>query len=116
MTKAASSSTTDEDCQSLLELLREGSTRFGVSGMSYCLLGNHFHLLLAVGHHSVSRLMQQVNSKYAQDFNRRHERVGHLYQGRFGSRIVDHGAYTRAVFRHISLNPVAAGQVQDPAD
>jgi putative transposase len=106
----------DQDCESFMELLRAGLTRFGVSCISYCLLWNHFHLLLAVGQHSVSRLMQHVNSKYAQEFNRRHGRVGHLYQGRFGSRMVDHGAYTRAVLRYVALNPVAARRVEDPAD
>jgi REP element-mobilizing transposase RayT len=106
----------DEDCQVFMELLQAGLTRFRMSCMSYCLLWNHYHLLVAVGHHSVSRLMQQVNSKYVQEFNRRHDRVGHLTQGRFGSRMVDHGAYTRAVLRYIALNPVAAGRVKDPAD
>lgn len=58
--------------------------------------------------------MQQMNSTYCQRFNRRHRRVGHVLQGRFGCRIVEDGAYARAVLRYVALNPVAAGLVRSP--
>jgi putative transposase len=74
----------------------------------YCLLRNHYHLLLVPHEHPVSRLMQQLNATYCQRFNRRHGRVGHVLQGRFGSRLVQDGAYARTAVRYLALNPVAA--------
>ncbi len=106
----------DRDNRSFLELLGETLTRFGVRCVSYCLLWNHYHLLLVPDERPISRLMQQLNSAYCQRFNRRHDRVGHVLQGRFGSRIVEDGAYARAVLRYIALNPVAAGRVAHPKD
>lgn len=100
----------DQDCESFLDLLGKTLPRFGVRCVAYCLLWNHYHLLLVPAEHPVSRLMQQLNSTYCQGFNRRHNRVGHLLQGRFGSRIVENGAYARTVLRYLALNPVAAGR------
>lgn len=106
----------DDDYRAFLELLGETAERFGVRCPSYCLLWNHYHLLVKVGLPPISRLMQQLNSTYCQRFNRRHGRVGHVLQGRFASRIVEDGAYAREVLRYIALNPVAAGRVSDPQE
>jgi putative transposase len=106
----------DTDYAGFLELLAGALSRFGVRCASFCALWNHYHLLLAAGDQPISRMMQQLNSSYCQRFNRRHHRVGHVLQGRFGSRIVEDGAYARAVLRYIALNPVAAGLVADPRD
>ena len=62
----------------------------------------------------VSRMMQQLNSTYCQRFNRRHGRVGHVLQGRFGSRLVQDGGYARTVLRYLALNPVIAGLAPTP--
>lgn len=104
------------DYRRFLTLLPEALARFGANCLAFCAMWNHYHLLLAAGDLPISRVMQQVNSSYAQHFNRRHGRVGHLLQGRFASRIVEDGAYTRAVLRYIALNPVTAGRVADPRD
>lgn len=106
----------EADCQSFLELLADTLPRFDAHCVSYCLMWNHYHLLMKAGCHPISRLMQQLNSTYCQRFNRRHRRVGHVLQGRFGSRIVEDGAYARAVLRYIALNPVMARLVVDPRD
>jgi REP element-mobilizing transposase RayT len=106
----------DVDCRTFLELLAEALERFGIRCLSYCLLWNHYHLLVKTGALPISRLMQQVNSSYCQRFNRRHGRVGHVLQGRFGSRMVEDGAYAREVLRYIALNPVNAGRVTDPEE
>jgi REP element-mobilizing transposase RayT len=106
----------DVDYRAFLKLLGETLERFGVRCPSYCLLWNHYHLLVKVGLPPISRLMQQLNSSYCQRFNRRHGRVGHVLQGRFASRIVEDGAYAREVLRYIALNPVAAGRVGDPQE
>jgi REP element-mobilizing transposase RayT len=106
----------DEDYCAFLELFAAALTRFGVRCVAYCLLWNHYHVLLVPGAHPISRLQQQLGSAYAQRFNRRHQRVGHLLQGRFGCRIVEDGAYARTVLRYLALNPVAAGRVPRPED
>ena len=106
----------DVDYRTFLQLVGETVERFGVRCSSYCLLWNHYHLLVKAGLPPISRLMQQLNSSYCQRFNRRHGRVGHVLQGRFAARIVEDGAYTRDVLRYIALNPVAAGRVGDPQE
>lgn len=106
----------DEDCGAFLDVLSRTLQRFGVECVMYCLLGNHYHLLVVPHEHAASRLMQQLNATYCQRFNRRHGRVGHTLQGRFGSRLVQDGEYARAVLRYLALNPVAAGLVTAPED
>lgn len=106
----------DEDCRSFLQLLARTLARFRVSCAAYCLMPNHYHLLLKPERVPISRLMQQLNSEYCQLFNRRHGRVGHVLQGRFGARLVEDGEYARAVIRYVALNPVLAHLVDDPAE
>ena len=107
----------DVDYLAFLARLATTLTRFGVDAVGYCLLWNHYHLLL-VPHHTtaISRMMQQLNSAYCRRFNRRHGRVGHVLQGRFGCRIAEDGSYVRSLVRYVALNPVAAGQVVRPED
>jgi REP element-mobilizing transposase RayT len=106
----------DEDYGSFLELLARTLSRFEVRCVAYCLLRNHYHLLLVPSKHPISRQLHQLNSAYCQRFNRRHNRVGHVLQGRFGCRIVEDGAYARTVVRYLALNPVAAGRTAKPED
>jgi REP element-mobilizing transposase RayT len=102
------------DFERFLSLLENDLERFGVQCLAYCLMHTHYHLLLKVGPHPVSRLMQHLNSGYCQQFNRRHERVGHVLQGRFGSRLVEDGFYARLALRYLALNPVQARLVSAP--
>jgi putative transposase len=104
------------DFKRFLLLLRCATERFDGRCIAYCGMPNHYHLLIAAGRHPVSRIMHYLNSTYSQWFNQRHQRVGHLLQGRFGCRIVQHGAYARLVLRYIALNPVKGGYVRDPAE
>ena len=106
----------DTDSQAFLSLLAMALPRFDVRCVAYCLLWNHYHLLLKAGRFPISRLMQQLNSSYCQRFNRRHTRVGHVLQGRFGSKIIEDGLYARTVLRYIALNPVEAGHATHPQD
>ena len=106
--------TDDVDYGSFLHLLEKTLNRFDVRCVAYCLLWNHYHLLVRTGELPLSRMMQQLNSVYCQRFNRRHSRVGHVLQGRFASRIIDSGAYARAALRYVAVNPVMAGRVQQP--
>ena len=106
----------DHDYGSFLELLADAVPRFVVRCVAYCLLWNHYHLVLVPTEHRISRLLQQLNSSYCQRFNRRHNRVGHVLQGRFGCRIVEDGWYARALLRYVALNPVAAACAATPED
>jgi REP element-mobilizing transposase RayT len=106
----------DADCRSFLKLLAQTLPRFNVRCVAYCLLWNHYHLLLVPAEHPISKLLQQLNSAYCQGFNRRHNRVGHLLQGRFGCRIVESGDYARTALRYLAFNPVAAGRATKPEE
>ena len=105
-----------EDYEYFLERLSVTTSRFGVRCRAYCLMYNHFHLLLEPNQLPISRMMQQLNSSYSQRFNCRHERVGHVLQGRFKALLIDRDDYFRRVLRYIVLNPVRASVVQHPAD
>src|SRR4029453_19376436 len=97
----------DQDYESFLDLLARTLPRFDVRCVAYCLVWNHYHLLPVPNEHPISRLLQQLNSAYCQRFNRRHHRVGHVLQGRYGCRLVEDGGYARTVLRYLALNPVA---------
>ncbi len=99
----------DEDYRQFLDLLTVTTARFDIVCRAYCLMPNHFHLLLEPSAHPLSRMMQQLNSAYSQWFNRRHQRVGHVLQGRFKALLVDRNEYFLQVLRYILLNPVRAG-------
>jgi hypothetical protein len=79
-------------------------------------VGNHYHLLVQTPEPNLSVAMRHLNGVYTQRFNRRHERCGHVLQGRFGAQLVDGDAYLREVCRYIMLNPVRAGLVAHPKD
>lgn len=76
---------------------------------AYCLMGNHYHLLLETPEANLARGMRRLNSAYAGAFNRRHGRVGHLFQGRYHAILVEKETYLLEVARYIVLNPVRAG-------
>ena len=79
-------------------------------------MGNHYHFLFETPEANLSRGMRQLNGVYTQSFNRRHRRVGHLFQGRYKSQLVEHGSYLLEVARYIVLNPVRAKMVGSPSD
>jgi len=92
-----------------LKLLAGALRRFGVRCDAYCLMPNHFHLVLRIGESTLGRTMQQLNSAYAGWFNRRHQRVGHLFQGRFKAPMIEDGSYFHRAVRYVVQNPVRAG-------
>lgn len=75
---------------------------------AYCLMGNHYHLLVETPEPNLSRGMRQINGEYTQAFNRRHRRVGHLFQGRFKALLVEKESHLMEVCRYVVLNPVRA--------
>lgn len=78
----------------------------------YCLMTNHIHLLIQCGDEPLAAAMKRLFGRYAQWFNRRHSRVGHLYQERHKALLVDTDAYLKSVIRYLHLNPVEAKIVQ----
>lgn len=105
----------DGDRQRFLELLAEAMDRFDGAVMAYCLMGNHYHLVLHTRQANLSRLMRHVNAVYSQAFNRRHGVVGHVFQGRFKAILVDRDAYLLELCRYVELNPVRARMVETAA-
>ncbi len=96
----------DFDRAHFLELLAELGERFGARVHAYVLMDNHFHLLLETPEANLSEAMQWLNVSYSVWFNRRHNRVGHLFQGRFKAVVVEDDAGWQEVARYVHLNPV----------
>lgn len=102
------------DCARLLELLAEAVRRFDWILYAYALMPNHYHLALELTRPTLSRGMQWLNGRYAQMFNTRYGRVGHLFQGRFHSFLIEKESYFLEVLRYVVLNPVRAKIVVRP--
>lgn len=97
-----------------LSLLEEISETFRVEIHAYCLLENHYHLVIHTPEAGLSRPMRHLNGVYTQWFNRVEETDGPLFRGRFAAKVVDSEAYLARLTRYVHLNPVEAGIVQSP--
>ncbi|MBL4775729.1 MAG: transposase [Mariprofundus sp.] len=106
----------DDDREMFLDVLRHVVDRFGWRCHAYCLMSNHYHLMIETPQANLSRGMRQLNGMFTQRFNRQYHRVGHVFQGRFKSIVVDKEAYLLELSRYIVCNPVAANLVADVAD
>ena len=106
----------DADRRLFLELLGRVSRRYGWIIHTYVLMSNHYHLVFETPRATLSRGMQWLNGVYSQRFNKRHNRVGHLFQGRFQSFLIEADQYLNEVLRYVVLNPVRAGMVARPED
>jgi putative transposase len=87
--------------------------QYGVLIHGYCLMTNHYHLILETPHGNLSRAVQWLNVAYAAYYNRRHRLCGHLFQGRFKAILLDASTYLEAVSRYIHRTPVRAKMVSD---
>jgi len=105
----------DDDRRRFLDIVRRTTVRYGVKCRAYCLMENHYHLILETPRANVSQAMRYINGVYAQTSNRRHGRTGHVFEGRFRSIIVDSDVYLQRLARYIVRNPVKAGLVDDVA-
>lgn len=102
----------DGDRELFLEVFSEVSERFNWTLHAYCLMSNHYHLLLETPDGNLSKGMRQLNGVYTQRFNRKHKRVGHVFQGRYKAIIVQKQTYLLELARYIVLNPVRARMVR----
>ena len=96
----------DADRELFLDTLSQVVSRYGWICHAYCLMANHYHLLVETPKANLSLGMRQLNGMYTQSFNRRHNRVGHLFQGRFKAILVEKESYLLELCRYIVLNPV----------
>ena len=106
----------DTDRARLLAMVAQGLSRFDAQLLAYCLMGNHYHFVMHTRQGNLSALMRHINGVYTQAFNRRHGKVGHLFQGRFKAILIDRDAYLLEVCRYVDLNPVRAHMVTAPGD
>ncbi|MDQ6988927.1 MAG: transposase [Mariprofundaceae bacterium] len=106
----------DEDRECFLKIFTDVVSRQGWVCHGYCLMSNHYHLIIETPHANLSKGMRQLNGVYTQSYNRRHSKVGHLFQGRYKSIIVDAQAYLLELSRYVVLNPVRAGMVKDASE
>jgi len=106
----------DDDRRRFLALLTETAGRRGWTCHAYCLMDNHYHLMLETAAANLGRGMRQINGVYTQRFNRAHDRVGHVFQGRYKAILVEKQAYLLELCRYVVLNPVRAGMVAAPGD
>ena len=94
--------------------LDEAATRYAWRVFAYALLDNHFHVFLRTPQPNLSIGMRDFQGDFAADFNRRHQRAGHLFQGRFHPVVVDAESHALELTRYIHLNPVRAGITRNP--
>jgi len=106
----------DGDRELFLTTLWQVSERFHWLCHAYCLMGNHYHLVIETPDGNLSKGMRQLNGVYTQAFNRRHHRVGHLFQGRFKGILVQKESHYLEVCRYVVLNPVRAKAVKQPRE
>jgi len=98
----------EDDCIEFLEILQVAKERYNFTIHSLCLMGNHYHLLIETKYDNLSLIARQINSKYAQYFNRKQNRIGPLWQGRFKSWFVYDDSYLFVLFKYIEQNPIKA--------
>ena len=107
---------TDEDRQAFLTLLQRACERYHWLCHAYCLMSNHYHLLIETQTPTLSKGMKYLNGTYTQAFNRLHKRVGHVFQGRYKGILVEKDSYLLELSRYIVLNPVRAHMVRSAKD
>lgn len=105
----------EADRDLFLDALGQVVTRFAWLCHAYCLMDNHYHLLIETPEGNLSPGMRQLNGVYTQRVNRRHARVGHVFQGRFKAILVERERYLLELARYIVLNPVRAKMVKNPS-
>ena len=104
----------DRDRSQWLSLLAHVVDRYGWLCHAYCLMDNHYHLVIETPKPNLSIGMRQLNGRYTQAYNRRHEQVGHVFQGRFTAILVEKDAHLLELCRYVVLNPVRAKIVSHP--
>ena len=104
----------DEDSLNFLKAISKSKEKSEFALYGYCIMGNHVHLLISEGKEPLSLSMQRISSGFVYWYNGKYDRVGHLFQERFRSEVVESEGYLITVLRYIHQNPVKAGIVGSP--
>lgn len=104
----------DEDRTRFLDTLRVKKVENEFEMYAYCLMNNHVHLLIKEHTNSIARVMKCINVSYAFYFNKKYNRVGHLFQDRFRSEVIERDSYLLTAARYIHNNPIRAGIIDLP--
>ena len=104
----------DQDRENFLSTLDKVNKRYHWLCHAYCLMDNHFHLLIETSDGNLSIGMRQLNGVYTQAFNKRHRRTGHLFQGRYKAILIQKDSHLLEVCRYVVLNPVRSCLVEGP--
>ncbi|UCE18710.1 MAG: transposase [Gemmatimonadota bacterium] len=106
----------DKDRKRLLGYFKEAVERFRLRIHAFCLMPNHYHLEVETPFGNISRAMQWIKTTYAFNYNRRYNRSGHLFQGRFKAILLEKESHLLELSRYIHLNPVRGGLVKSPEE
>lgn len=106
----------DQDYQEFLAVLNRVSKTYNWICHAYCLMPNHYHLVIETPDGNLSAGMRDLNGIYTQKFNKRHNTVGHIFQGRFKAFLIEKEPYLLRVIRYTVLNAVRAGLAKRPGD
>ncbi|WP_428356841.1 REP-associated tyrosine transposase [Methyloprofundus sp.] len=106
----------DEDREKWLDNLGNICRRFNWSCHAYCLMDNHYHIVIETAEANLSKGMRQLNGVYTQYYNRQHGRVGHVFQGRYKGILVERDEYLLELARYVVLNPIRAGMIKNLKD
>lgn len=104
----------NSDRRRFLAIFSDALERYGVECASYCLMGNHYHLIVHTPRGNISRFMKVVNGGFTQAINRRHKWTGHVLERPFEALVVDDSCYLRTALGYVARNPVEAGLVAKP--
>lgn len=104
----------DKDRETFLEILGSVIKRYNYLCHAYCLMDNHYHLIIETPEANLSRGMRQLNGVYTQAYNRRHRETGHIFQGRYKAILVEKEEYLLELCRYVVLNPIRAGIIKSP--
>ena len=104
------------DREKFLEYLESASKRYDAAIHAYCLMDNHYHLLMETPSGNLPQIMRHINGAYTTYFNVKRQRSGHLFQGRYKAILIDIDEYAKELSRYIHLNPVRAKMVEAPEE
>src|SRR5215208_3893414 len=106
----------DDDRTAFVVRLARTAVRFRIHLRAWCLMTNHYHLVIETPGGEVSAAIQYLNSTYAAYFNERYERTGHLFGGRFRATVLEDDRHLEAACAYVLLNPVCAGLIARPEE
>jgi len=105
-----------EDYKTYLGIIRGSKHKYNFKVYTYCLMTNHIHLQLQTEEIEIWKIMRRINLHYAKYFNNKYDLVGHVFEGRYRSSIIENDYYQLLTSRYIHLNPVKADIVDDPQE